>query len=196
MPGGLEPPPDDDAYRPPLPPQDRVWRHPSEFAAEQARAAGARGGPGHTHLRSVLTVGITAAVVVVAVVIVGGALELSHTPQAPAGQVVRLTSSSMRPTTSLASTAGLDASPRVRLGIAGIDTAFGVQVTQCTLGSAAAMAGLRAGDVLVSVDHERVLRMADVVDALRDVTPRSHVVVTVVRDGAHLELDIALGNRA
>ena len=35
---------DDEAFRAPLPPEDRLWRHPSELAAESAAAPGSRRG--------------------------------------------------------------------------------------------------------------------------------------------------------
>ena len=88
-------------------------------------------------------------VVFAIVVLVGTTLQLDQ--DRSSGPTVQLTSSSLRPTTSLASATTRAGSnrlegvsrrtPKVRLGIAGVDTALGVRLTECTVGSAAATGG-------------------------------------------------------
>ncbi len=164
---------------------------------------------GNSGLRSVLTVTATAALVVVSVVLVGGALDLATDDPPAQGHEVQLASASTglpslhsdgRASATTASTVvhsnsstTLSPTPAVQLGIAGIDTTIGVRVTECTVGGAAAAAGLRTGDMIVVVDHDPVDRMSEVKAALADVRPGKHVSVTVRRDGKQLTIDVAVG---
>jgi S1-C subfamily serine protease len=56
----------------------------------------------------------------------------------------------------------------------------GVLVTSVTADSAAAKAGLKAGDVITSIDGDRVQRTEDVIDELRD--KDGEVTVGILRD--------------
>ena len=64
-----------------------------------------------------------------------------------------------------------------------------------TPGGPAQRAGLRAGDVVVSVDGREVSEPGDVSDALDGNEPGDSVEVEVERDGGRERLDVTLGTR-
>jgi S1-C subfamily serine protease len=71
----------------------------------------------------------------------------------------------------------------------------GVRVQQIMSGSAAEAAGMLAGDVLVALDGAAITDLRSFSALLKDHSPGDEVVVTVLRDGAELELNAILGSR-
>jgi serine protease Do len=77
----------------------------------------------------------------------------------------------------------------------GIDLEEGAFVTEVLPESAAAEAGLQAGDVIVEVDGNDISGSRDVQDAVRAREPGDEVEVRVVREGEELTVRAALGRR-
>lgn len=77
--------------------------------------------------------------------------------------------------------------------LAAIVASRAVQVHAVAPGSPAEEAGIRPGDLLVSVEGEAVDSMGDLVVALRRHEPGDQVDVGVLRDGTHLDLEVTLG---
>lgn len=71
----------------------------------------------------------------------------------------------------------------------------GVLVVAVTDGSAAAKAGLKAGDVITSIDSQRVRSRQDLTRALRDVTDDAEVTIGIVRDKKESSLKARLEPR-
>lgn len=69
----------------------------------------------------------------------------------------------------------------------------GVLISQVMRGSAASRAGLRAGDVLVSVGDDRIVAVEDVHSALRGHAPGDSLDVAIVRDRQESKVQVALG---
>jgi S1-C subfamily serine protease len=96
--------------------------------------------------------------------------------------------------------------PRVRLGVElsplsdQLAEFFGVRegvlVSTVARGSAAAEAGVRAGDVITAVDGRMVESAADVRAAVADVDGGATLGLTVVRDGETLTLSVTLPDGA
>jgi putative serine protease PepD len=84
---------------------------------------------------------------------------------------------------------------RPYLGMTTAVGSAGIEVQAVTPGGPAERAGLRAGDVVVSVDGRAVSEPGDVTDALDGNEPGDSVEVEVERDGARERLDITLGTR-
>ena len=94
-------------------------------------------------------------------------------------------------TTSARSLAGGDRS-LAWLGIGGNDTNAGPTITEVERSSPAALAGLKAGDVIEAFDATSVGSMWSVLVHVRSVSVGSTVVVAVRRDGIRLELRVVL----
>jgi S1-C subfamily serine protease len=71
----------------------------------------------------------------------------------------------------------------------------GAYVSSVSSGSAAADAGIRAGDVIVKVDGDRVTSSEDVINAVRRHTPGDTISVTVNRSGTERTFEIKLRSR-
>lgn len=69
----------------------------------------------------------------------------------------------------------------------------GVLIAQVSDGSAAAAAGLKAGDVVVAVDDQAVQMTGDVLQALSTRTPGDEVEVKILRDRAEASVTVVLG---
>jgi putative serine protease PepD len=84
---------------------------------------------------------------------------------------------------------------RPYLGLTTAAGSAGVEVQAVTPGGPAQRAGLRTGDVVVSVDGHSVSEPGDVTDALDGSEPGDSVEVEIERDGDRERLDITLGTR-
>ncbi|MGB5198413.1 MAG: PDZ domain-containing protein [Sedimenticolaceae bacterium] len=69
----------------------------------------------------------------------------------------------------------------------------GVLISQVMRNSAASRAGLRAGDVLVSVGGDRIMAVKDVHSALRGHSPGDSLDIAIVRDRQESTVQVALG---
>lgn len=78
--------------------------------------------------------------------------------------------------------------------ILGIQTVPGVPVSGVAEGSAAAKAGMKAGDVIVAVERTRVARQEDLLTALAKHKPGDAITVVIVRDNRPMELSVTLGS--
>ncbi|MBL7976317.1 MAG: PDZ domain-containing protein, partial [Candidatus Kapabacteria bacterium] len=72
----------------------------------------------------------------------------------------------------------------------------GVKIMDVSRGSAAMKAGLRSGDVVVSVNNQAVQSTDDVIKLLSDKKPGDNVVVTFERRGTTSTVTATLGKRA
>jgi putative serine protease PepD len=75
------------------------------------------------------------------------------------------------------------------------DGGSGALVSSVVAGSAAAKAGIEVGDVVVAVDDTPITGQAGLVATIRNLQPGDKVVVSLVRDGAPLEVTATLGER-
>jgi S1-C subfamily serine protease len=71
----------------------------------------------------------------------------------------------------------------------------GAFVTSVEPGTAAADAGIRAGDVIVSVDGTAVTSAEDVINAVRRRTPGDAITLVIDRDGDRRTVEVTLGAR-
>jgi putative serine protease PepD len=71
----------------------------------------------------------------------------------------------------------------------------GARVQELTAGSPAQRAGLRAGDVIVSVDGRAVAEPSDIAAAIEDRRPGDSVRIEVLRGGERESLTVELGTR-
>ncbi|MCB2231740.1 PDZ domain-containing protein [bacterium] len=71
----------------------------------------------------------------------------------------------------------------------GVEKARGALVTEVEKDSPASKAGLKAGDVIVSLDEETVYDSRDVTDLIREKKKGDQVAVTVVRDRKEVKLN-------
>ena len=77
----------------------------------------------------------------------------------------------------------------------GLEVESGSIVETVEPGSAADEAGVRAGDIIVTLEDDRIESTLDLLGALRDYQPGDTVQLTVVRDGDELTLDVTLDER-
>jgi putative serine protease PepD len=84
---------------------------------------------------------------------------------------------------------------RAYLGVSTAPNAGGVTVASVSAGAPAATAGLRVGDVIVSVDGKRVSEPDDVSAAIQDKHPGDKVEIQVRRNGADETLNVTLDER-
>jgi len=84
---------------------------------------------------------------------------------------------------------------RPYLGVSTAAGAAGVEVKEVTSGGPAQRAGLRAGDVILSVDGQSVSEPDDVTGALDGSEPGDSVTVEVERGGDRQQFDVTLGTR-
>jgi S1-C subfamily serine protease len=79
-----------------------------------------------------------------------------------------------------------------RLGVRPEPHEKGCLITEVASDSAAAVAGLRVGDVLTAVDDEPVTQPATLIRLIRGKQVGQKVVVQFLRDGKSLEVDAVL----
>jgi putative serine protease PepD len=84
---------------------------------------------------------------------------------------------------------------RPYLGVTTAAAGAGVEVQALTAGGPAQRAGLRPGDVVVSVDGQAVSEPDDITDALDGKEPGDSVEVEVERGGGSEHFDVTLGTR-
>ena len=78
----------------------------------------------------------------------------------------------------------------------GLDRAGGALVNGIEPGSAAAKAGIRAGDVIVAFNGQDVASASDLPPLVGSAAPGSHASVRIVRDGKTIELPVVLDRLA
>lgn len=74
----------------------------------------------------------------------------------------------------------------------GLDTTQGALLSEINPGSAAEKAGLKAGDIVLAVDGEKVTGSADLVAKLYTHTPGETVQLTILRNGTQTTLPVTL----
>jgi putative serine protease PepD len=84
---------------------------------------------------------------------------------------------------------------RPYLGVSTAADARGALVREVTSGSPAARAGVQTGDVIVSIDGDRVRTPDDVAAAIQDRRPGDGLEVRVLRGGDEQALDVRLAER-
>jgi len=84
---------------------------------------------------------------------------------------------------------------RPYLGVTSAPNARGAEVAQVASGGPAAAAGLRAGDVITSVDGHPVRQPDDVSAVVNDLKPGDEVDVAVLRGGRTATVTVKLGKR-
>lgn len=90
---------------------------------------------------------------------------------------------------------GIEAETLPALTAADLGIPGGAIVRSVAKASPAEKAGMRTGDVVVDLHGTVIETMSDVMRALRDLSPGQVVTVTVVRDGATVDLELVLGAR-
>ena len=75
------------------------------------------------------------------------------------------------------------------------DGGSGALVTKVADESPAAAAGVRVDDVVVAIDDRAVSGQGSLVAIIRDIAPGTRVMVSVIRDGAPVDLAVVLGER-
>lgn len=77
-----------------------------------------------------------------------------------------------------------------------LDTISGTRVVEAITGDPAALAGIRADDIIVAIDGILIHETADLASYLGgNKSPQELVTLTVIRDGERLELSVQLGKR-
>ncbi len=93
------------------------------------------------------------------------------------------------------SSAPLTPETAAQLGVDGTGDLRGAVVMDVTMGSAAEVAGLRAGDVITAIGDDTVETPENVGDAIAAREPGDTIRLTVVRDGAETTVEAVLGSR-
>jgi len=81
------------------------------------------------------------------------------------------------------------------LGVGTVAGTSGAEVEQVTAGSPAQRAGLRAGDVIASVDGRAVREPDDIAQAIADRAPGDRIELTVRASGGERTVQVELGTR-
>lgn len=199
-----DPDPEPPATTPPLPPEDRLWRHPSELGPWAAgrltaeQATGQRATPDPTPRRSVVA-GVCLAGLFVAI----GGLWLSRPGVEPTEVASPRTTTSIA-ATSLVTPVAVAASPmsrrttvdpgpdrpgRLAVEIGDVDGAVVVSVSP---DGAAAHAGIAPGDRIVAVDGRLVAHSTALLQGLARTRPGQTVEVIVHRSGDLVRLTVTL----
>jgi len=185
MPDGSENPNDWEPPSRPLPPDDRLWRHPSEVGGVADVELSAE------HPRRVIIGLITG--LGVGFVVVGGILMLawldsgpSTTPAAKTIEAHVVLVSSSTTTEAPAATGWL--------GVSAADVSEGVQVTECDPGSPAAEK-LKAGDVILAFNGQMVTKLSQLVGFLKVSKSGSLAQISIERQGARQTIPVILARK-
>jgi membrane protease YdiL (CAAX protease family) len=81
------------------------------------------------------------------------------------------------------------------LGVIGRDHPEGVNVDEVVADSAAAKAGIAAGDIVTDINGEKIARFTNLVEILRQHQAGDQVTVGINRHGEHLTFDVVLDKR-
>ena len=84
---------------------------------------------------------------------------------------------------------------RPYIGLTGIDTSGGVQVTEVHAGGPAEAAGLQVDDLIESIDGQPVTAFADLLAAVDRHSPGDAVTLSVVRSGTRGDVKVTLTER-
>lgn len=189
---------DDEPFepRPPLPPEDRVWRHPSELASSPfpgtpMASAFVADPPSRWGRMTGLFVVATAGAVLVAF-----AFHLTFKPGPAAVPSTTIGNVPAAAVTATVST--LISSPgggRAWLGISGADVDGVATVGEVKDGSPAEEAGVLPADQVVAVDGVPVDGMADLVEAIDLYSPGDSCTLTVLRASQPVDVVVVLGGR-
>lgn len=175
-----DPDPDDDldgeTFLPPLPPEDRLWRHPSEVAAARAADRVLHHGPSFTSL-------LVAAMIVVT--LLGGLLALIATQGDGGAGVV----GSDRPWMGIR-VVTVDDDDRDRAAGIGVD--HGLLVVAVTRKGPAAESGITVGDVITGIDTHRLTATAELLAWLNRHVPGDEVQIELWREDRSLTLWVEL----
>ena len=71
-----------------------------------------------------------------------------------------------------------------------LSTLNGVYIVEVSKNGAADKAGIKAGDILIAIDSTKITNPASVQEAVSRFSPGDNAVVTVLRDGKELKLDV------
>lgn len=205
-------------HRPPPHEDDRLWRHPSEWADPSPRAVSASTGP-----RIGLLMGAVAGVCLVGAVVTVGILWLQRpTGRAPTGSQAALLAESDTDRTARSSVA--DAVPAQAISLppawlgvhvgdhqpAAVDGPMDSQPVMVTVAAArsggavvtsvaddgpAARAGMAEGDIVKAVDDIVVRDAAGLVRAIDRHTPGMVVTITIDRRGTLHQVEARLGRQ-
>jgi serine protease Do len=78
------------------------------------------------------------------------------------------------------------------LGLSGESDTAGLKITKVYEGEPAAWAGVRVGDLLVTLDAKRITSMSQLIEQVGDKLPGDEVQIELLRDGKKIELTIEL----
>jgi len=79
----------------------------------------------------------------------------------------------------------------------GLEKPLGFLITYVNSSSPAEEAGLQSGDVIVEIDGQLVRKLSDLVVYIeRNKRPGDMVILTIIRNGQQLNIDLTLGERA
>ena len=77
-----------------------------------------------------------------------------------------------------------------------LDTVSGTRVTEAIAGDPAALAGIRADDIIVAIDGIPIHETSDLASYLGgDKSPQESAVLSIIRNGERLELSVLLDKR-
>jgi membrane-associated protease RseP (regulator of RpoE activity) len=187
---------DDEPFepRPPLPPEDRLWRHPSELASSPLPTS-----PTQSTLVAdpPMRWGRATGLFVVAAagaVLVAFAFHLAFQPgPASTSSATTIAPGPTAAITASVSTMVLAPGGKAWLGITGLDVDGMATVGEVKAGSPAAAAGLLAEDQVVAVDGEPVAGMAELVAVIGQYAPGEACTITVLRKAETVDLVVVLG---
>lgn len=82
----------------------------------------------------------------------------------------------------------MNAKPRLGVRISEIESQSGVVVTEVMPGTPAEKAGLKEGDIIVTVDQQKIEHPEDLVNHIQSLRGEEEVTLDIIRDGDYLEV--------